>query len=321
MRRVERLLNLIAALLDTRRGLTAEEIRAAVAGYDSQPTHDSFRRAFERDKATLKDLGIPIETVELDPLDPSRVAYRIPKASYYLPDPGLEPEELAALRLAAQAVMGAGERAEAGYMKLAAGVMPDSFSQPRVLLGADVAAEQPLLARVYEAYTARRRIRFAYQRAGSDEVEERTVETHGLVHRRGNWYVVGRDVQRGALRSFRLSRVRSGIELLPETYEVPPDARPAERLDTEPWEVGPDEPMTAVVRFDADLAWWPAQNLPGAPQRPATGGGVEVELTVANLDALVTYLLGFGGSFEIVSPAEARAALRARLAPYLEDGP
>lgn len=320
MTRVERLVNLIAALLDTRRGLTAEEIRYAVAGYDSQPSYEAFRRAFERDKATLKELGIPVETVELDPFDPSRVAYRIPKSSYYLPELGLEPEELAALRLAAQAVMGAGERAASGLMKLAAGVMPGSFSEPRVLLGADLAAEHPLLALVYQAFTERRRIRFDYQRAGSDEIEQRTVETYGLVHRRGHWYIVGRDLERDAPRSFRVSRICSDVELLSETYQVPAGVRAAEQLDIEPWEVGSAEPVTAVVRFDAELAWWPAQNLPDAPQRHREDGAVEVELAVANLDALVTYVLGFGESFEIVSPPEARAALRARLAPYLEDG-
>ena len=321
MNRVERLLNLVAALLEAPRPLTVEDIRERVAGYDAQPSYDAFRRAFERDKSELKELGIPLETVEIDPFDSSRVGYRIPKSSYYLPDIDLEPEELAALKLASQALMGSGLHAEAGVMKLAAVVTPGSLSEPRVPpFGADLAAEQPLLASLYEAYSLKQRVRFTYQRAGGEETSVRTLETHGLVHRRGNWYVVGRDVERDAVRSFRLSRIRSKVELLPETYELPADADPAERVDLEPWEVGPDEPIRAVVRFDPELAWWPAQNLPGVPLRTTQQGAAEVELTVANLDALVNYALGFGAAVEIVAPPEARARLVEHLAPYLEGG-
>ena len=60
MRRIERLINLIAALLDSDRPMTAEDIRARIAGYD-QENYDAFRRAFERDKDALRAMGIPLE--------------------------------------------------------------------------------------------------------------------------------------------------------------------------------------------------------------------------------------------------------------------
>ena len=59
MRKLERLLNLTAALLETGRPLTAEEIHRRVPDYpDAQP---SFHRAFERDKDDLREMGVPIE--------------------------------------------------------------------------------------------------------------------------------------------------------------------------------------------------------------------------------------------------------------------
>ncbi len=60
MRRIERLINLIAALLETSRPMSAEDIRRNIAGYD-QPSHDAFRRAFERDKGSLRAMGIPLD--------------------------------------------------------------------------------------------------------------------------------------------------------------------------------------------------------------------------------------------------------------------
>ena len=66
MQRIERLLNLIAALLDSSRPMTAEEIRTRIAGYD-QANPEAFRRAFERDKVALRDMGIPLEVRSTDP--------------------------------------------------------------------------------------------------------------------------------------------------------------------------------------------------------------------------------------------------------------
>ena len=89
--RLERLINLVAALLHAKRPLTAEELRNRLPGYAED--HGTFRRAFERDKEALRDLGIP---VVLEPVDdasqPGVMGYRIPKEAYYLQDPGLAPD-------------------------------------------------------------------------------------------------------------------------------------------------------------------------------------------------------------------------------------
>src|SRR3990170_3791186 len=99
MRRIERLINLIAALLDSRRPMTAAEIRERIAGYQNE-NFEAFRRSFERDKAELREMGIPIEVVkDTDDVD----AYTIPPGKYYMPDLDLQPDELAALKLAADA--------------------------------------------------------------------------------------------------------------------------------------------------------------------------------------------------------------------------
>ena len=100
--KLERLLNLTAVLLHTTRPLTAEELRQKVEGYP--PPGAAFHRAFERDKDDLRVLGIPLRVERVPATDPPIDGYRIAPDEYYLPDPGLEADELAALHLASLAV-------------------------------------------------------------------------------------------------------------------------------------------------------------------------------------------------------------------------
>ena len=99
MRKVERLVNLIALLLDTRRPLTLDQVAELVPGYEA--SGESLRRMFERDKDELRDLGIPLLTSFEDPLFEDEVGYRIRRDEAELPDLALTREEAAVLGLAA----------------------------------------------------------------------------------------------------------------------------------------------------------------------------------------------------------------------------
>src|SRR5688500_7551414 len=144
MRRIERLINLIAALLETEQPMTADDIRRRIQGYGTD-NHELFRRTFERDKADLKAMGIPLELRQLDVFGDAAPGYIIPKASYYLPEIDFEPDEVAALRIAATAVLGVEEHAGSGVMKLSMGAIDDASSGARLAWNADVAASQPLI--------------------------------------------------------------------------------------------------------------------------------------------------------------------------------
>lgn len=314
MRRIERLINLIAALLETSAPMTADEIRQQIAGYDSDSL-DAFRRAFERDKADLRAMGIPIELRPIDALSDVE-GYVIPKSQYYLPQLDLEPDELAALRLAAGSVLGGGDVAESGLMKLSVDAASESWSGPRVVWGADLAAEQPALAAIYPALLERKAVAFGYRSGGAAETREREVDPYGLVHRRGNWYVVGRDRSIDEIRVFKVARIEGAPRQLDHEYEVPEGFRADEHVAGEAWELG-DAPATATVRFDREVRWWAEQNHPDAPRRERPGGAVDVELQVSNVDALVAWAIGLGPGVEIVEPASARAAVLAHLAPFL----
>jgi predicted DNA-binding transcriptional regulator YafY len=317
MRRIERLINLIAALLEAPRPIPVDEIRTKIAGYD-QDEFESFRRAFERDKEALRAMGIPIEVVK-DALTDQAEGYIIRKESYYLPQLDLEPDELAALRLAADAVLGAGDEATSGLLKLSVDQPLDPLSGPKVVWGADIAAEQPLVPELYAALLVRTPVSFGYEAAAAEDVERRRLEPYALLHRRGQWYAVGRDLDRDALRSFKLSRMRDPVEPMEGTYEIPDSFDAAAHLGEEAWERGPDGPIPVTVRFLEPLRWWAEQNLSDWPATPGPDGALDVQLRVGRIEALLSWIIERGSDVEIVAPDAARAALLEHLHPFLDD--
>src|SRR6266550_1287301 len=194
--RVERVLNLLALLLDTRRALTREEIVHDVAGYPSQIT--AYRRAFERDKETLRGMGVPLTTEPIG--DGSELGYRVRPEDYYLPDLGLGVEEAAALRVAVSAVSLGSHAGEGALLKL--GGLADEAVAPIASLPI-----APALATLFEAFRARAVVRFTHR----DRV--RTVEPWGLSSKRGHWYLVGFDRDRDAVRAFRADRIDGDVDV------------------------------------------------------------------------------------------------------------
>jgi len=311
--RIERLINLIIALLETTRPLSAEEINRRVGGYGHE-NYESFRRAFERDKDELRGMGIPIEVRKIDALDEHSDGYIIDKDRYYLPDLALEPDELAALRLARDAVTDGRNEADRGLLKISVDSRAAPVDGPQVAWGDDI--HQPALSSIYEAQLERAPISFEYQGA-TGERARRTLEPYGLVNRRGHWYVVGNDVDRSDIRAFRISRIHGKVSALEGGFDIPAGFDAQSHLSAEAYAIG-DQPGDALVRFDESLAWWVEQNLASAARTRNTDGSVEVTLPVGNLDALVSWILGFGSSVEVTEPPEARAAVVAQLGPLLD---
>ncbi|MFP5254435.1 MAG: helix-turn-helix transcriptional regulator [Acidimicrobiia bacterium] len=292
--KLERLLNLTALLLDTPRPLTAEQIREQLEVYPEEQA--SFRRAFERDKAELRAMGIPIEVSALTDHMPAVEGYRIPRDEYALRDPGLEADELAALHLAASAVQVEGTSATAGLLKLG-GLLGAGRD-----LGVHVAPlpSDPNLPRLFAAVASRTPVRFAYR----DEV--RTVDPYRLEFQRGRWYLTGFDHARDDERNFRLDRIEGevsptdGPRFDPPSTAVPGQARGA-------WELGAEPAVRARVRIDGPGARWAVQHLgPDAVVEEAPDS-VVAELPVTNRSAFRSFVLSFLEHAEVLDPPELRA--------------
>ncbi|HEX6391861.1 MAG TPA: WYL domain-containing protein [Acidimicrobiales bacterium] len=320
MDRLERLVNLVAALIDTDRPLTRSEIRERIEGYSDDP--EAFRRNFERDKELLRDMGMPLLTEPVDQNLGDDVGYRIPRERYELPDPGLDDSELAALRLAASAVQVDSpwaDQAVTRALRKLGGAVPDGDAPPSGNGGARAQREQPVrlaalpgedaAAAAFAAIGERRRLRFRYRG------EQRLVDPWRLSFRRGRWYLAGYDHGREEERLFRLDRVEGTLEA-----EGPSKAfeRPTGVAAKPPpaWRIGEEEEIVAQVLADPDQVRFVRDSLEGEGSEEARAdGSVVFSFPVRNLPAFRSLVLGFLDHVEVLGPP----ALRSDMVGWLQE--
>lgn len=306
--KLERLLNLTAVLLDTPRPLTAEELRERVEGYP--PPGAAFHRAFERDKDDLRVLGIPLRVERAPATNPPIDGYRIDPADYYLADPGLAPDELAAIHLASLTVRldGAGDRE--ALWKLG-GV----DGEPNGAAMADHAVaslpSDPALAPLFQAIVDSRQVTFEYRE------QVRHVDPWRLDFQRGRWYLTGYDHVRDDERNYRLDRIEGSVAISETPVaHAQPGAEAAAGRPLPAWEIGDEEPTEAVVRIDADHVAMAQRQLGDSVTWDFEPGGSAVaRVPVSRFDAFRTFLFGFLDHAELLEPPEWRAAV----VEWLED--
>jgi len=96
--RTKRLLDLVVLLLDARRPISLSELREQFSEYRTAKP-EAGARAFERDKATLLEMGVPLRfvTSDEDSEAPGEGGYIIDRQKYRLPEISLSAEEVAVL--------------------------------------------------------------------------------------------------------------------------------------------------------------------------------------------------------------------------------
>ncbi len=289
--KIERLLTLMNALLGAPRPVTASELRRRVPGYPDD--HDSFKRAFERDKDELREMGVPL-LVELVPgTDPPTTGYRIRKADYELRDPGLAPDELEALNLAAAVIGSDGGMGQRALLKLGGSAAP---GRPMAEIPAD-----PDLVAAFTGVAERRAVTFRYHDV------DRLVNPYRLEFLRGRWYLNGFDHTRAEERWYRMSRVEGGVALdgPARSFDRPVEAVPG--LQLEPWVLGGDTaPVTARVWIDPTVAASVRNELGDAEVVRDDADGLVVALVVTNREGFRSWLLSFLDRAEVLGPPELR---------------
>lgn len=215
--KVERLMNLVIALLSTSSFISAERIRATVYGYGDSPSGEAFSRMFERDKNELRDLGIPLETGRASSFDPTE-GYRINRAAYALPPVELTSDEAAAVAVATQlwespelvtATQGALIKLRAAGVDVEAADAGVAISTTAAM--PSLRGSEDVLGILLAAIDSGSAVQFPHRPSRGEPYALRIVEPWGVITYRGRWYVVGHDRDRDAVRTFRLSRIGADV--------------------------------------------------------------------------------------------------------------
>lgn len=224
----ERLINLYIALLYTNSYLPADKIRESVQGYGECASDEAFKRMFERDKADLRDMGIPIEVHKWQWEEVE--GYKIRRSQAELAPITLTTEESAAVSVAAQ-LWGSQELSNAvqgAVLKLRAAGVEISEDVPTIVspLPPRNSGSETVISALKDAVDAGETVVFEHRPAGRATLSKRTVDPWGVVSHDGRWYFVGHDRDRNDVRTFRISRIAEGVKLSGSKALVP---RPADR--------------------------------------------------------------------------------------------
>jgi proteasome accessory factor B len=298
--RVERLTNLLALLLETAEPLSLIAIAGRLDGqYPDGQT--AMRAAFERDKAALREIGVPIEqTIVSGGSEAGQTRYWIDRERYELTDLELDPDETRALQVAMAATRPGSASGQEAMWKIGAGLLEH---------GAAIAAiipDDPWLPTLREAVANRVQVRFGYRDV------DRLVDPWGLLLRTGFWYLIGFDHERDERRTYRIDRIEGAVEpVAGSTFERPPGFDASEAFPDDPKLIGADPNVPdALVVIEAHRAGAAVREL-GADRLVTTrpDGSVEVLVPCANMHAFRSWLLGYGEYAEVLEPAAARAAV------------
>jgi predicted DNA-binding transcriptional regulator YafY len=317
MHPLERLLDLVALLLEARKPLTFDDIRRVMPAYQ-QADAASAKRMFERDKDTLRDVGIPIELASTDPWEVEQ-GYRIPKDQYYLPEVPFTRDEVWALFVAAHTPGETGE-AEQAFQKISSGTETNvlaAMAERTATPGVD--SSGPHLGSIADAVARRRAVRFKY-RSAQGKAGIREVDPFALAFRRGHWYLVGLDRARKDVRTFRLSRLLSGVKEIGAASAPPEGFDASAKLEAGPWGLGRPA-VTARVAFSPKVAWWAVASTPGLrPVRTRRDRWLETEVPGSETDSFVSWVLSFGPEARLFSPKAVRDQIVSKLEALASDG-
>ena len=313
----ERLLNLVVALMATEQGLTKDTILESVAGYREQSEggagRDALEKMFERDKESLRRLGVPIETIgdAADPDDLREARYRVPSGEYELPaEIEFTPAEIALLNLAGS-VWGEGslsEEARSGLRKIRA--LGISVDEPIIGYAPRISLRDPAFAPLQQAIEQSRAVTFPYLKPGEPSPRVRRIRPLALVDYESRWHVYGYDLVAQADRTFLLSRIVGDVVITREGFD------PAQREGAGDRALKGLEAVAA--RLSALLEVNPGTEAALRLGRRATPAEQGIRVPYVDVHILADELASYGPEVRVVEPPELRDEVVRRLRATLD---
>jgi proteasome accessory factor B len=240
--RTERMLNLLFVLLNSKTPLTREQIRERVPGYGD--SNDAFERMFERDKAALRDLAIPVETKPVDLFHDDVLGYRIDRSDWLMPEISLTVEERTYLSLAASAWQSAQLSTAA---KQAVSSVDAREQNSVVSVPVSLAKGRRHISEILAAISNGKTVTFDYVGLNQSEVVRRSIDPWRALLHSGHWYLIGFDQEKGEVRTFRTDRIVGDVvetkndvlEPMPKNFDL--------SSVTANWESSENEAIIATV--------------------------------------------------------------------------
>lgn len=328
MQKAQRLLDLAAFLLRAAEPVSWREIQEQFPEDFGRSSGEAAIRKFERDKAELLELGIPVRYAPGDEDLPA--GYLIDRDEFYLPDLKLPPEDLALLYLAGSAALAQGTFPYGRDLAHALNKLSFAARAPGVEAAANVgrrlsaedaegeeggdAGSGARMEELSRAVALKKRVHITYEGAERRERTERDVDPYGLYQKGGAWYVVGWCHLRKAIRTFSLGRIRTLAvnATAPRTpdFTARPEFRLAELATQEAWEFSVHAPQRCRVRLDAPLSPELVQSFGPRARVKELDVGAVVEVDATNGEALVRHVLSLGDRAEILGPKALREHAR-----------
>jgi proteasome accessory factor B len=310
----ERLFSLVLALLATDSGLTKNEILSTVQGYRQKFSHSgdnaNLERQFERDKDDIRDLGVPLETIESPGQagNNQNLRYRIPRGAYELPaDISFSPDETTLLNLAAMVWREGSLSGESRRAILKLRSLGVATTEPVLGYAPRVRVREAAFDPLSSALEKRQFVRFAYLKPGEREARVRHVAPLALVQHQGRWHLYADDPEANTTKTFLLRRIVSQVTATSQTFPAPPaDTKDRALLELEDvWDLN-----TAIVEVEPGSD---AATRLGKRRGTVTLGSGALELHFSDANILADELTSFGPEVLVLSPDWIRDAVRDRL--------
>jgi proteasome accessory factor B len=321
--RSKRLLDMVMILLGARTPVTYREIREQFPAYQTLNIEAGLR-AFERDKADLLELGVPIRYITPDEDDSLEDGgYVIDLKRFKMPEVRLTPDEISALVLAASVAhaMPGGtypKIVDLALKKLAFDLpeLPDTpteFPRPAPVLvhfpekRASAGAATPHLGEIYatleSATRLRKRVTLTYQAAATGMVSKRDLDPYALVYREGAWLAVGWCHLRQEVRSFRVDRIREAVQAAkPKSpdFERPADFDVKAYAQRSPWTFTTDPPEEVQLALSAEAAEVANEDFGLTAVKRVDGDRTLVTFDCGNLEFAATRVIAAKGAIRLL---------------------
>lgn len=335
--RSKRLLDLVMILLGARTPVTYREIREQFAAYQTLNVEAGLR-AFERDKADLLELGVPIRYITPDEDDSLEDGgYVIDLKRFKMPEVRLTPDEISALVLAASVAhaMPGGtypKIVDLALKKLAFDLpeLPDTPTQfPRPVSATPVlvhfperkAPARPELGEIYATLEAatrlRKRVTLTYQAAATGIVSKRDLDPYALVYREGAWLAVGWCHLRKEVRSFRIDRMLAAVQApKPKSpdFERPADFDIKAYAQRSPWTFATDPPEEVQLALSTEAAEVGNEDFGPSAVKRQDGDRTLITFDCGNFEFAATRILAAKGAIKVVRGERLRARIAEELA-------